>query len=231
MRSLIRFPLLAGLAVIAATLASCAADTPAEKAADRATLQRVVESSAETITRFRQGDDAAKVNSLLSDARGVLVFPDITRAALIGGGAGGFGVLAGRSARGVWSSPAFMAYGGATFGLQAGVEIASVLAIINNDKMVAALANGDPVFGGSANVVFGGGPSEQPTKLATADVVVFAQSSSGAFAGANVLGGVVDPANEKNALYYGRPAPAELVVVRQEISSPDAAVLQRALAK
>lgn len=219
------------IAVVAFFTAACATDTPEEKASDRASLQNVVDESAQTVTAFRTGESAAAVNAALADSRGVLVYPKITRAALLGGGAGGFGVLVGRSADGVWSSPAFMSYGGATFGLQAGVDTASVMAVIRNEQTLVALAEGKPVFGGSANVVTGKGATEQPAAISGADVVVFTRSLAGAYAGVNLGSGIVDPANDRNANFYGQPATAVEIAVKQKVGSPDAAVLKNALAK
>lgn len=219
------------VAVVAFLAAACATDTPEEKAADRQSLQNVVNESAATITQFRTGTNAAAVDAALADARGVLVFPKITRAALIGGGAGGFGVLVGRSAEGAWSSPAFMSWGGATFGLQAGVDTVRVLAVIENEKTLQALAEGKQVFGGAANVVAGESATQQPVSISGADVVVFTRNLAGAYAGVTLGSGVVDPANERNANYFGVPATAVDITVDQKVSSPDAAVLTRALAK
>ena len=224
-----RLRLAAGFAAVIFFVAACANDTPAEKAADRASLQNVVDSSAATITAFRTGEGAAAVNAALSKARGVLVYPKITRAALIGGGSGGFGVLVGRSAEGKWSSPAFMSFGSASFGLQAGVDTASVLAVIENEQTLRAFAEGKPVFGGSANVVMGDSDTEQPAAVG-ADVVVFTRSLGGAYAGLNLGSSVIDPANDRNANFYGRPATAVELVIDQSVSSPDAAGLRDALA-
>ena len=226
-----RLRLSASFSILVFFLAACATDTPEEKAADRASLQRVVDESAQTITAFRTGSNAAAVNAALDDARGVLVYPKITRAALLGGGSGGFGVLVGRSAEGVWSSPAFMSYGGATFGLQAGVDTASVLAVIKNEQTLQALAEGKQVFGGSANVVAGDSATEQPVKMTGADVIVFTRSLAGAYAGVNLGSGVVDPANDRNTNFYGHPATATQLVVEHKFKSADAKVLKEALAQ
>jgi SH3 domain-containing YSC84-like protein 1 len=219
------------LVLVVLVTAGCASTTPEEKAAERKTLTDLVAGSAETVTAFRTGEDAATVNALLANGKGALVFPKITRAALLGGGSGGFGVLVGQNERHQWSDPAFMSHGAATFGLQAGVDTASVLAIINNEKTLKDIAEGRASFGGSASVVTGSGGTEQLSSLTTSDVVIFTRSLGGAYAGVNLRGSVIDPANDKNELFYGRPVTATDVVVHRAVSSPDAAVLQQALAK
>jgi lipid-binding SYLF domain-containing protein len=219
------------LLVIAMAVTGCASNTPEEKAAERKTLTDLVAGSAETVTAFRTGEDAANVDALLATAKGALIFPKITRAALLGGGSGGFGVLTSQAANHQWSAPAFMSHGAATIGLQAGVDTASVLAIINNEKTLQSIAEGKASFGGSASVVSGSGGTEQLSNMTTSDVVIFTRSLSGAYAGVNLRGSVIDPANDKNELFYGRPVTATDVVVLRAVTSPDAAVLQRALAK
>jgi lipid-binding SYLF domain-containing protein len=224
-------PAVTTLLVVVLVAAGCASTTPEEKAAERKTLTDLVAGSAETVTAFRTGDDAANVNALLANAKGAVIFPKITRAALLGGGSGGFGVLTSQGANRQWSPPAFMSHGAATFGLQAGVDTASVLAIINNDKTLQDVAAGKASFGGSASVVAGSGGTEQLSNLATSDVVVFTRSLGGAYAGVNLRGSVIDPANGKNELFYGRPVTATEIVINRAVTSPDAVVLQQALAK
>jgi len=79
-------------------------------AGGKADLQAIVDKSARAVKAFKTHED---VTALLAKAHGVIVYPDITKAALIVGGEGGTGVLLGRNAKGVWSSPAFITYGAA----------------------------------------------------------------------------------------------------------------------
>ena len=57
---------------------------------------------------------------MLRRARAVMICPQVFRAGFLFGGQGGTCVLTARDAAGSWSSPAFYALGGASFGFQAG---------------------------------------------------------------------------------------------------------------
>lgn len=228
---------IASLALIAAVAAGCASQSPEERqAGDAATAQRLVEGAAATVTEFRTGSEGDLVNRLLEKAEGVIVAPNIVRAALVAGGSGGVGVLAGRNAAGTWSSPAFVTFGGASLGLQAGVTSTSVLAIVMNEATMKQLENGELVFGATARAtaVTGGGdqPTRQPVLADTAsDIYYFVRTEGGAFAGVNLGGMLVKIMNERNAAYYGRPASATEIVREQSIGSRDARALQEALSR
>jgi len=212
-------------------LAGCSSDSPEQRASDRAALQNVVDSAAATVTEFRTGSEAAKVNALLAKARGVVVYPKITRAALIGGGSGGIGVLAGRSEQGRWSSPAFISFGAASFGLQAGVDTFSLIAIVNRAETVQQIAAGNFVFGSSAKAGSGeGDATSQSIADTSADIVYFTRSIGGAYAGINIGGARNEPLDDKNEIYYDRPAPSAKIV-DGHIRNPNAQPLVDALAR
>jgi lipid-binding SYLF domain-containing protein len=56
----------------------------------------------------------------MKNAKGVMIFPDIIKAALFIGGEGGSGVLMAKQPNGAWSYPAFYTMGSVSFGFQAG---------------------------------------------------------------------------------------------------------------
>lgn len=227
-----RRALIGSLAVAILVVAGCSGTTPEQRQAqDAATAERMIEGAAATVTEFRTGSEAAAVNGLLAKARGVIVAPNIVRAALVAGGSGGVGMLAGRNAAGDWSSPAFVSFGGASFGLQAGATSTSVLAIIMNDETMRRLENGEVVFGASAKATAVTGETAQPVLADTAtDIFYFTRTEGGAFAGINLGGTWVKIMNERNAAFYGRPVTATEIVREQSIGSAEARPLQQALA-
>src|SRR5258705_6633219 len=60
--------------------------------------------------------------ALLADAQGIAIIPGVIKAGFILGGRGGHGVVFSRNADGTWGAPAFITIGGASLGLQAGVQ-------------------------------------------------------------------------------------------------------------
>jgi lipid-binding SYLF domain-containing protein len=219
--------------MVSLLIADCSStQSPEDRARDQANLQQVVDDAAATVTEFRASNDGKTIDTLLKRARGVLVYPAITRVALIGGGSGGIGVLVGKAPDGGWSSPAFMSFGGASFGLQAGVTQFSALVLVMNDEQLNDLAHGKTLFGSTARVTSGQGDTQQPVLAdTTTDLFYFTRSQGGAYAGINVSGVNTEPLDERNTVYYDRPATAGEIVVARSVSSPGAAPLQEALSR
>ena len=64
----------------------------------------------------------------------MIVYPKITKAALVVGGEGDSGVLLSRNEKGVWSSPAFITYGAVSLRMQLGAESSSTEAAERADQ-------------------------------------------------------------------------------------------------
>jgi lipid-binding SYLF domain-containing protein len=192
----------------------------------KAELQGTVDKAAVAVREFRGQED---VEALLARASGVIIYPNILKGAFVFGGEGGTGVLLSRSDEGGWSSPAFITYGAASFGLQAGVESATVLMIIMNDKTLQRFANGEVELGAGISVAAGQGVKGKPlTTDKLSDVYYFARAK-GAFAGLDLKGGVNQPRNGLNADYYGEEASTPAIVIDRTITTDDAEALQEAL--
>lgn len=194
-----------------------------EKKAD---LQAVVDQATITAREFRGQED---VDALLARASGVIIYPNILKGAFVFGGEGGTGVLLSRTDAGGWSSPAFMTYGAASFGLQAGVESANVLMIIMNDQALQRFANGEVELGTNISVAAGEGFKGQPFSTDQLSDVYYFARAKGAFAGMNLKGGVNQPRPGLNTDYYGQEAPTPAIVIDRTITTDDAEALQEAL--
>jgi lipid-binding SYLF domain-containing protein len=196
-------------------------------AGEKADLQAIVEKSARAVKTFKTQED---VSALLAKAHGVIVYPGITKAAIVVGGEGGTGVLLGRNDKGVWSSPAFITYGAASFGMQIGAESSSILMVVMNQKTMQSLVDSKVELGTNATLAAGKGIKGKllsTDKLA--DIYYFALVKGGVFAGINLKGGVNETRDKLNRTYYDKEAPARAVVMERTVSSEGAAGLIKAL--
>lgn len=170
------------------------------------------------------------VNSSLSTARGVLIFPNLLRAGFGVGAGGGTGVLLGHDTRG-WSDPAFYFSGEGSFGLQIGVEAGQVMFVIRNEGALNKIVNGNVNLGVDVSLAVGpvgGGAAGATTTNLGADLLAFSVQE-GIFGGATIKGGVINPLIGWNEAYYGPGATPRTIVIERKFHNLRAQGLKRAL--
>src|SRR5262245_18299098 len=106
-RTLNRYLLAAGFVALAAT-------APAHAQSAQQTL---VNKSEATLSRFLRDPDMSWLQQNIGRAKGVLIAPEVGRAAFIFGGSGGRAVLIAKEG-GKWGGPAFYTLATASVGLQ-----------------------------------------------------------------------------------------------------------------
>lgn len=182
---------------------------------------------------LNQDDDMAKLfRDNLRTARGIAIFPSVTKGAFIFGAQGGSGVVLARGADGTWSYPAFYNLAAASFGLQAGFQSADVVMILRTDRAVQAVIRNQGKFGGDLQFALGeigGGISAATTTALGPDIVGFS-NISGLFAGMSLEGAGIIRRNDLNKAFYGRNVAPEAIVFRREVSNPEAEPLRQTLA-
>lgn len=195
-----------------------------------ASAQAVVDRAEIVIDRFIASDQSTAIKALLSSAEGVIVYPDIIKAAFFVGGEGGTGVLLGRLEDGSWSSPAFYSFGAASYGLQFGAEQSNVLLIVTNDATLERLTEGGLELGVNASVAAGTeGLKGQVSSDQLQDIYYFAEVERGLFAGINLKGATALPRDSLNAAYYGKSVTPRAIVIEGSERNPAAAGLKVAL--
>jgi lipid-binding SYLF domain-containing protein len=168
------------------------------------------------------GDRPQDAQDFLRRSRAVMVCPRIFRAGFIIGGEGGSCVLAARDGGGSWSSPAFYSLGAGSFGLQAGIQDATVVIMIMNDRALQALLDSHFRLGADASVSFatlGAGIQGGTTTAVGADIVAVAKSR-GLFAGMTLQGSVMSYLSDYVRNYYGRDVSARQIVIGMEAHNP-----------
>lgn len=162
---------------------------------------------------------------LLDRAEAIAVFPGVVKAAFIIGGSGGQGVIS-RRVRGGWSAPAFFNLGGGSIGLQIGAQKTDYVLLIMNEEGLKGLMEDKFEMGGEVSVAAGPvGRTASATTNATLDAGILSYSrSKGAFVGAALKGGVINPDNDLNeAVYEGKKA-SEVLATMKDINEMPAGV-------
>ena len=175
----------------------------------------------------------AEVNSLLKDARAILIYPSVGKGGLIIGGEHGKGVLLARDNDRTWSNPAFYDIASLSFGLQAGYQNTRILLIIMEDDALTSILEGKLKIGADASAVLidEGADGEVSTNTARSDMYYYAQADGGVYVGLSLEGSSIEPRKKlNNAFYDGEPTPTD-IVIRRTVSNDMADRLIKILPK
>src|ERR1700733_16090950 len=172
----------------ATALAMAVFAAPAAQASDKSEL---LHDANQTIDALRHDPAFGTARTMLQNARAVYIVPKLVKGGFIFGAEGGDGVLLHRTGHG-WSTPTFYGMGSASFGLQAGLEQAELVFIINSDAALSGIEHGNFKLGAGAGltVVNLSSGAEGATTAHGGDIVVWT-SGSGAYAGLTFNGSVI----------------------------------------
>ncbi len=192
-------PALAGLGY--ADLAQ--ADTESDR-------ERLLDQATETVHHLTIDPAFGQARTMLQGAEAVYIVPRLVKGGFIFGAEGGDGVLLRRTGRG-WSQPRFYGMGSASFGLQAGLERAELVFIINSQRALRGIEKGQVKLGAGAGltVVTLSAGAEGATTTHGGDIVVWT-SATGAYGGLTFNGSVIREDKEMNAVPATGPAARRL---------------------
>jgi lipid-binding SYLF domain-containing protein len=185
----------------AVALSAMAIAAPAAQASEKSEL---LHDANTTINNLKHDPAFGTARTMLQDAKAIYIVPKLIKGGFIFGAEGGDGVLLHRTGHG-WSQPKYYGMGSASFGLQAGLEQAELVFIINSDKALAGIEHGNFKLGAGAGltVVNLSSGAEGATTAHGGDIVVWT-SGSGAYAGLTFNGSIISPDKDMN---NERPSP------------------------
>src|SRR5271157_1743378 len=164
---------------------------------------------------------------MLDKARCVIVLPSVLKAAFIGGGSYGRGVMVCRTGKdftGPWGAPAMYALEGGSVGFQIGGEATDFVILVMNNRGVDSLLHSKVQLGGDASIAAG-----PKGRTATADTDAYMRAemlsysrSRGVFAGVSLQGTTLRPDNDANHKVYGNDASAETIIKESKFEAPAA---------
>jgi lipid-binding SYLF domain-containing protein len=212
-----------------ATLGLAVAPTQGFAATQRE-AQATVDSATGTVRRFR---NQARARGALARCAGALVVSRITRVGLMVGGEYGNGVMLARRDDRVWSDPAFVRYGSASYGLQAGFKQYALMLVIMRPAVMRAMLTTGFEFGSHMAYAAGdqGTDFEGLSTAQLADVYYFSRTETGVYGGFSLEGSGVQLNNDVARAFFGRAdAPAETILFERAPQAVGARSLRAAMA-
>src|SRR5689334_437866 len=142
---------------------------------------------------------------VLSNAKCIVVVPDLIKGGFVFGGKHGRGVATCRTANG-WSAPAFVSVGGGSWGLQIGVEGVDLVMLVMNDQGFQHLLSSKFALSGEGSVAAGpvGRHASAGTDWKMNTEMLTYSRSKGAFAGLTLEGAVIEQDDDSTRAIYGK---------------------------
>ena len=143
--------------------------------------------------------------SLLANAQGIAIVPNVVKGGLGIGIRFGRGILLVRDETGKWCPPAFISLTGGSFGWQIGVQATDVVLVFKNRKSVQTLLSGKLTLGADAAVAAGpiGRQAAAGADVTLRSAVYSYSRSRGLFLGLALDGTAIMIDKKANAAYYG----------------------------
>src|ERR1043165_6515089 len=164
-----------------------------------------LQSSVDVLHAIMSTPDKGIPEEVLSNAKCILVVPDLIKGGFIFGGKHGRGVGSCRTSNG-WSAPAFVSVGGGSWGLQIGVEGVDLVMLVMNDQGFQHLLSSKFQLTGEGSAAAGpvGRHASAGTDWKMNTQVLTYSRSKGAFAGLTLEGAVVQQDDDSTRAIYGK---------------------------
>jgi len=164
-----------------------------------------LEKSVEVLHAIMSTPDKGIPEEVLTNAKCILVVPDLVKGGFIVGGKHGRGVATCRTANG-WSAPAFVSVGGGSWGLQIGVEGVDLVMLVMNDRGFQHLLSSKFALTGEGSVAAGpvGRHASAGTDWKMNTEMLTYSRSKGAFAGLTLEGAVIQQDDDSTVAIYGK---------------------------
>jgi lipid-binding SYLF domain-containing protein len=163
-----------------------------------------LQSSVDVLHSIMATPDKGIPEEVLSNAKCILVVPDLIKGGFIFGGKHGRGVATCRTPNG-WSAPAFVSIGGGSWGLQIGVEGVDLVLLVMNDRGLQHLLSSKFELTGEGSVAAGpvGRHASAGTDWKMNTEMLTYSRSKGVFAGLTLEGAVVEQDDDSTRAIYG----------------------------
>ncbi len=153
--------------------------------------------------------------SMLANANGVVIIPNVIKGSFIVGARHGRGLLFVREADGVWHAPVFITLTGGNIGWQVGVQSSDIVLVFKTPRSVQGILAGKLTIGVDAAAA--AGPVGRQGAIATdgklqAEVYSYSRSR-GLFAGVSIDGSAIQIDRLATGAYYRSPGPGQPALV------------------
>lgn len=142
--------------------------------------------------------------SLLADAQGIVIIPNLVKGGFMVGLRFGRGVAVIRDEQGCWRPPIFVTIAGGSFGWQVGLQAIDLILVFKTRSGVERLMQGKFTIGADAAAAAGpvGRQAAAATDLGLRAEILSYSRSRGLFAGVAIDGSVLQVDPNANAVYY-----------------------------
>ena len=152
------------------------------------------------------------------------IIPNVIKAGFVIGGRGGHGLIATRDRNGAWTGVTFVDLGGASFGLQAGVESADVVLVFKTRNSLDRILGGRGKLTLGADAAIAAGPIGRQAEAGTdaqlrAEIVSYSRSR-GLFAGVALDGAAIVYDRRTNAEYRNDQRPEVVQLTYNLLARP-----------
>ncbi len=153
--------------------------------------------------------------SMLKNAHGVAIIPNVIKGSFIVGARHGHGLLFVREADGSWHAPVFITMSGGNIGWQIGVQSSDILLVFKTARSIEGILSGKFTLGADAAVA--AGPVGREGTVATdgqlkAEIYSYSRSR-GLFAGVAVDGSIIQVDSVATGSYYRSNGPGQPGIV------------------
>src|SRR5438874_7233312 len=182
-----------------------------------------LQSSVDVLHAIMATPDKGIPEETLSNAKCILVVPDLIKGGFIFGGKHGRGVATCRTTEG-WSAPGFVSVGGGSWGLQIGVEGVDLVMLVMNDQGFQHLLSSKFQISGEGSAAAGpvGRHASAGTDWKMDTQMLTYSRSKGVFAGLTLEGAVVQQDADSTISVYGRDVTFQSVL-KGNVPTPDVA--------
>ena len=165
----------------------------------------VVDESTAVLDEIMASPEEGIPASLLANAEGIAIVPNVVKGGLAIGIRFGRGILLVRDETGKWCPPSFISLTGGSFGWQIGIQATDVILVFKNRKSVQTLLSGKLTLGADAAVTAGpiGRQASAGTDMTLRSAVFSYSRSRGLFLGLALDGTALLVDSRANAAYYG----------------------------
>lgn len=182
---------------------------------DQSRQETIVRSSITVLNEIMAIPLSGIPTSMLADAHGVAIIPNVIRGGFVVGARHGRGVLLVREQTGLWHAPVFITLTGGNIGWQAGVQSTDVILVFRSRRSVDGIMAGRFTIG--ADAAAAAGPVGRQASAATdrtlnAEILSYSRSR-GLFAGVALDGSMIQIDGLATANFYPRVGPNQEVIV------------------
>jgi lipid-binding SYLF domain-containing protein len=175
--------------------------------------------------------------SLIQDAQGVAIIPNMIKAGFVLGGRHGRGVIVVREPEGTWSNPIFITLTGGSIGWQVGIQATDVVLVFKTRASLDRVLQGKGKFTLGADAAVAAGPLGRQVEAATdaqlkAEIYSYSRSR-GLFAGLALEGAalLVDDDSDESFYRLQNIRPKDIVAMKAMPVPGSVVRLQEALEK